>query len=551
MFLLLMRTRLLSAKNVARDSLQNHPLLSIGLSLLGVGLFLLVYGLFFSLFRFAARVDLLVEVAYQVFYLLLLFLFAGAVPFIASTLLQSSEYNLLFHAPVPPRTIIAAKLIDATVISSLQFTILGIPAIVACASALNLTLLGWLLVPLIILLFVLLPAILTALGLLILLGILGMRRIRSAITILNALMAIAVCVIFILETQRMPVRLGMLGTSITSVASLRNQTSFIPHIAPSAWFVVLLRSLSSGASFNSLQAGQSLLFIGALNGVVFGFCLLLGERLISAASVTEENEGGRTLADANIGMSGGWYRLFSPPTVAVLRKDLLYITRDSILLSQMMMPALLFIVPFLLMGRGSLLSVREELFPFASSMVIVILFMQSSILSLSSIGLEGRGFWQYLASPNGGRQLLWGKFVMSTGISGGISAIIILFTTIVCRVDYLYVLILPLFALLCASGLCAIGVGISASFPRFIYENPAHRVSTWAMILGFFGSMGYMVLTTLLFAGAWFATNFWEGNMATYIGLGVVCFHALLTLYIIFIALTIGAKRIEKYSWEH
>lgn len=551
MFLLLMRTRLLSAKNVARDSLQKHPVLSFGLSLLGIGLFLLVYGLFLSLFRFAARFDLLLEVCYQVFYLLLLFLFAGAVPFIASTLLQSSEYSLLFHAPVPPRTIIAAKLIDATVVSSLQFTILGIPAIVACATALHLTLLGWLLVPLIILLFVLFPAILTAMGLLILLGILGMRRIRSAITLLNAFMAISVCVIFIIETQKMPVHLGMLGNSFTSVSLLRTQTSFIPHIAPSAWFVTLLRSLSVGSGFDGVRAGGSLLWIGFLNGVVFGFCLLLGERLISAASVSEENEGGKRLADAPITSSGGWYRLFSPPIVAIIRKDLLYITRDSILLSQMLMPALLFIVPFLLMGRGTLLSLREELFPFAGGMVIVILFMQSSILSLSSIGIESRSFWQFLASPNRGRQLLWGKFVMSTSISGGVSALLILFTAIVCRIGTLYLLLLPLFAFLCAAGLCGIGVGISASFPRFIYENPAHRVSTWAMILGFFGSVGYLVFTLLLFVGSWFLTSFREGNLVPYIGLGAVCLHVLVTLYIIFIALTIGARRIEKYSWEH
>ena len=72
MFLLLMRTRLLSAKNVVQDSLKNRPLLSVGLSLLGVGLFLLVYLLFLSLFRFASRLDMLLEVSYQVFYLLLL-----------------------------------------------------------------------------------------------------------------------------------------------------------------------------------------------------------------------------------------------------------------------------------------------------------------------------------------------------------------------------------------------------------------------------------------------------------------------------------------------
>jgi ABC-2 type transport system permease protein len=324
----------------------------------------------------------------------------------------------------------------------------------------------------------------------------------------------------------------------------------MPHVAPSSWFVSLLLALRS-AQIAIQPFFTYFMLILVVCSTVFALCLALGERLISAASVQEETEGAGQVTEAYSGVSRWWYRFFSPPIAAILRKDLLYVSRDSILLSQLMMPALLFIVPFALLGRGHGLYVREELFPFACGMVAIILFMQTSILSLSSIGLENRSFWQFLASPNTGRQLLWSKFLMSTGISGGIAIVLMLFTLLVCGMDGLALLLFPMGTLISAAGLCGLGVGISAMFPRFIYENPAHRVSTWAMILGFFGSVGYMLITTVLFVGAVFLSNFWETPLARYAPLIALVLHLLITIYLVFVSLIFGAKRIEKYAWEH
>ena len=131
MFLLLIKIRLLSARNIALDSLRRQTLLTLALAFLGVGLFAAVYFAFFVFFRYAERLGVLDEIIYQVFYFLFLFLLAGAAPFVAATLLHSADYGLLFNAPLPPRAVIAAKLLDATVTNSAQFSILGLPAIAA------------------------------------------------------------------------------------------------------------------------------------------------------------------------------------------------------------------------------------------------------------------------------------------------------------------------------------------------------------------------------------------------------------------------------------
>ena len=193
MFRLLIWVRWRSGLNLIQSSLKSRPAVASGLGVLGLTLFVGVGLGFWIFFQFAHQLGVFPSTVEQMFYFLLLFLLAGAVPFVASTLLHSSDYLLLFSAPITPRAVVASKLLDATVTNSLQFTVLGIPAIVACAVSAHIPLWGWLLVPLLIGLFVLLPALLTALGLLLALTAFGMRRLRSAIGLMNAVMAIIVC----------------------------------------------------------------------------------------------------------------------------------------------------------------------------------------------------------------------------------------------------------------------------------------------------------------------------------------------------------------------
>lgn len=550
MFSLLMRVRLLSGLNVARDTLRRHPLFAVGLILLGSGLFFGMTIGFWLFFQFAQNLHVFQETTYQIFYFLFLFLLAGAVPFVASTLLHSADYALLFVSPAPPRAVIAAKLLDATVTNSLQFTVLGIPAIVACAVVAGLPLPGWLLVPLLIALFVLLPALITALALLIALAALGMRRLRAAIAILNAVMAITVCITIVLEAGHLPVKPGNLSASITSLPSTLPLASPTAHASPSGWFAAALLALAQGQmSVLALELAKIALVVGGM----YAACMLLGGRLLSAASVAEENDSGGNAGLVTHPDEGRfWRRLFSPPVAALIYKDFKYLHRDSVLLSQLAMPLILFCVPFLLALQDSSLQLREEMFPFATAMVGVIMFMQTSILSLSSIGLESQGFWMVLISPNTGRALLWAKFIMSTVVSAGIGVTLTLLSGLVFGMPPFVILIQLTFVLLCSAGLCGLGVGISAALPRFIYENPAHRVSAWALILGFFSTIGYLMTSAVIFGLAWFLTMNLEYSPQTLLIWGVsLVLYLILTAYAIFFPIAVGARRIERYQWEH
>src|SRR5437764_1106257 len=100
MFLLLIKIRIASLQNMAQEQLKRSAWIFVSMALLGICLFAAILFGFQFLFHLADEMSLLRETLYQVFYLLFLFLLAGSTPFVASTLLQSADYNLLFSAPI-------------------------------------------------------------------------------------------------------------------------------------------------------------------------------------------------------------------------------------------------------------------------------------------------------------------------------------------------------------------------------------------------------------------------------------------------------------------
>src|SRR5579862_6755515 len=193
MFALLIKVRIVGMWNSARHSSGRSRLVTAGLTLLSALIFGTVFIGFERFLGLAQDGHATNQLVYEIFYFLFLFLLAGAVPFVASTLLHSGDYLLLAAAPIRSGAVVAAKLLDATVTNSLQFTVIGLPAIVACASTLGLPTHLWPLLLVVLALFVLLPALITAAALLVALATLGARRVRGAIASVNLLMAAVVC----------------------------------------------------------------------------------------------------------------------------------------------------------------------------------------------------------------------------------------------------------------------------------------------------------------------------------------------------------------------
>ena len=104
--------------------------------------------------------------------------------------------------------------------------------------------------------------------------------------------------------------------------------------------------------------------------------------------------------------------------------------------------------------------------------------------------------------------------------------------------------------LLCTAGLCGLGVGLSAALPRFVYENPAHRVSAWALILGFFTTSGYLLLTGTFFGVAYLIVTQTERFAPGPVFAIAALLFLALTVVAILVPLAIGARRLERFQWE-
>jgi hypothetical protein len=553
---LLLKTRIMGAINTVRQTAARSLVLTAGLTLIGGLLFAIVFLGFRQFLRLSISPQATQELIVEIFYFLFLFLLAGAVPFVASTLLQSSDYLLLLASPVKPRAVVAAKLFDATITNSLQFTVIGIPAIAGCAVTLGVGGVWWLFVILLTLLFVFVPALLTALTLLASLSLFGMRRVRSAIAIVNLAIAAIVCLTIVVQVNRLPIHHGFgLAGGITlqspELASRLLTSSPSAHASPSGWFARALISLGHGRIADALVSmGVISLVVGAL----FLLCTLLGERLLLSGALDGLDDGSPVPVGAMAHASDrpGLRRLVGAPVFGMMAKDLRFIARDTVLLGQLGMPIVLFFVPFALAMQEHMrgLASPAELYYISIGMTGFILFMQSSIVSLSSFGIESRSFWMLLSSPTQASGLLWSKFLTSVLVSSGVSCALAAFNGLVFRAG------LPLVAFQCtvitamSLALCGIGVGLSACLPRFVYENPAHRVSAWALILGFFATVGYLFVSSIiLFATYLLATQITEHALAVYIG-GATLFAAL-TLACSLLPMAIGARRLATYQWTY
>ena len=547
MFSLLIRVRLLSLWNVARHAASRHRLLTAGLTLLGVGLFGALYLAFRFFLSLVPTEPGLQAMVYELFYFLFLFLLAGSVPFVASTLLHSADYQLLSAAPIRPQTIVAAKLVDATVANSLQFSVIGLPAILACVGALSLPPVGWLLVPPLVTLFVLLPVLITSLVLMAALALFGARRVRRAISVVNAVMAAVVCLTIATQTGRMQLHTGIRD----GLESAARQSTLAVRQGPAAPFAESLIEAGAG------QLAPAAIKLGEICLLVLGLYVLVilwGGKMLTAANLSQEAEAesGAISKPGELSTNRrGLLRILPAPVAALVAKDFRYVMRDSVLLSQLGMPTILFFVPVILslqQASDRTFHSLQEIYPFAAAMTGVIVFMQTSIISLSSLGIEGRSFWQALASPNSGSRLLWAKFLLSASLSGGIGVTLILLSALIFRASLSGALLHAGIVAVSAAGLCGLGVGISATFPRFAYDNPAHRVSTWALILGFLASVIYLTVAGVILLVAWTGIGLEDPRPAQLIG-GLA--FVLITLLCIFVPIAIGARRIDLYQWEH
>ena len=576
-FGLLLRTRLRMTRNLTRVAPKWQKAIAAGLTLCAAALFLLIAVVCDALVQMAQGVQpissgLSSEAAGLVGRIedyLFFFLLAGSVPFVAATLFQADDLPLLLSAPTSPRAIVGAKLLDAVIVNAAQFMALGVPAIVGLGWALHLGFSGWLWLLLSTLLLLVLPPSATAALLLGMARLLGMRRMRLLVMLVSVGLGLAITSLAVVGASRAtrsgaldPGRLQAIlrgekpaplaGSDLVNGRSLSGKDTMDQGSLswlPSSWATAMLQDTVNGQPMR----GHGLRGLGLLlltTALLIALCLQVGPRVMASEAFLEQSGGEATITG---GAKHSSPRLFglSPPISGLLIKDLKYVRRDLILLGQIGTALILFFVPFLLkIAQGSAGSADNDVFGYLSlAMLVIIAYMVTSIVSLTSVGLEGRAGWMVLAAPIARTAFLRAKWLLAFNLSAGVVVGLALLAWLAFRWEW-HLAVEALLVLVCACfALSGLGVGLAGLFPRFIYENPAHRASIWALIWGFVLATGYLIVCGLIGGGAYWVTT--QGIAARTVAIMAVLLFLLVTLATGLIPVALAGRRLKNYEWEH
>jgi hypothetical protein len=542
MLLVILHYRLRAAWNAVRTSTTRQRFISAALFVASLALALGVFVGFRIIMQVRGHGPAADALTHELVYAVFLFMLAGSTPFLAATLLHPGDLDLLGSAPVRPTHMVLIRILEGALAGAVQFAPIGAPAVVAIGAGLGYTGTQWLLLAPVALALVLLPAALTATLLLAAVAALGPSRVRSAIALVNVVLGSLVCLTAVSQVTGLRLQQGLAGLA-TASANPSGRVALFP-----LWGWIAEGVLAGGQ--HDMPA-YALAMLGTF-GITIGLgcvAVSVGARFVAVGRLSGA-EGGA--ASARKGTSS--VRLFpaSGPLAAMIGKEIRYVLRDTLLLSQAGMPLILYLVPFVMAVnpafRGA--TTGDELFAFAVLMVLTVLYMQASILSLSSVGLEGRAFWIVLASPGRVKTAIAAKWLASWLMASSMGVAMMAFSGLAFRADFATVTVLCGVVIVSAAGLCGSGVGLAAAIPRFTFENPAHRVSPMAIVLGFGLGIIYVGFTWATLALTWYAGIRWPAVASQIRAVGTVLTLAA-TLAAVAGPLAVGHRRLAGLDWEY
>lgn len=568
MFRRLVRARLQMLANTVRAAPRWQLGVVAGLTLFSVGLFWVIAATTAALVLLAqngqsisegltsAALTLIGKTEEYLFF----FLLAGSIPFVSATLFQADDLPLLLTAPLSPRTIVAAKLLDAGVVNAAQFVFLGVPVLAGLGWAVRLGWDGWLWLVVTTLLLLALPPATTALLLLTAARGLGMRRVRAVVMLISVCLGLAVTMLAVVGASR-AVRGGGLDwprlqsvlrgqmppQRLSDIMEAKRAGEDSPRWLPSSWATAMLTDTANGQRLGR-RGWVSFLALASTTALLLALCVIVGQHVLTSEQVLES--GPATQSRRRSAKRNALTRLFATATGGLLVKDGKYVARDLILLGQIGTALILFLVPFLLqIAQGTGAAMDNGLYgDLALALLGVVVYMVTSIVSLTSVGLEGRGFWLVLASPLSRATFLRAKWLGAFIVSAGVALALTLIAWAAFHLSAIVAAGAILAYVSASFALSGLGVGLAGLFPRFIYENPAHRAGVWALVLGFVLATSYVVICGLIAGGAYIAVTQGRATMPV-IEIAVASF-LLVSALTGFVPVQLATRRLQNYEWE-
>lgn len=546
-------------------------------SLLIGGAFLVAFSIYYGLYRFLEHVGrapmlgetfgpivggLLVAKLLEMLLLTLLFmvLFSSIIAALSAFYL-SEELPVLMSSPQPVSRIFRSRFIIMSFESSWMVIAFFMPALLAFATALNASAAAYLIFPVFLLLFILLPNMLGALAALTLSSFFPIRQMKKMFQFLS--MLVLTGLVFFLRSLEAEKLLNPSYFQDISQYLLNLQVPLINY-SPSFW----MHSATIKLFKNNDMAGAFIQIAPMIILIVVGICILtaLSSKFYRDSwQESMEAVDNQVLSLERFRSLITWPLRFTSPAFRVIAtKEVTYFLRDPAIFSQIfMMGAIIFVYGYNL----SILPLKDLPSLYSGEINDSLVFLNGPFIGfiLASIGMrfvypsismEGRAFWVVKSSPVRIGRILFIKYfiyLVPMLILGNVLCIVTNSIFTVSHPLLFYLSFVNVSIIACVVTALAISTG--AIYAEFNADSPLK-------IAGSYGGFIYMILSGLFvlnlllfeaypmfrfFFHKTYSLRAYNPNVLTIISVALLFLSVALWIYIPFRK---GLKTIENYEPE-
>lgn len=428
-----------------------------------------------------------------------------------TVLFRNRETQWLLSLPIRHQDVYRWKFLEALVVSSWALIFLSAPMMAAYGEVQQVPPIFYLQTALLYLPFVVLPALLGSWLVLLLV------RVLTHPTAKRILLFVAGGILLALVYSVRPVT-DLEATKAQEVLSfdqlLRHTRLSLNPLLPSAWLAKSMLGWAEGLSHQGLFYFL-VLMANALFGLLLGYEVVArffypswvlaqtsqAARFQRQAEAKRQRERRRSLLEfLLLGL-----RPFSPPTAALVLKDIRVFWRDPAQWIQFMI--------FFGLLCIYVLNLRNVAVNFSSpfwAVMISYLNLAASALTLSTLttrfvfpqfSLEGRRLWILSIAPVGLHRVLLQKFWMSCITATGITVTLMIVSSLMLHLPWSRVAFFAMAIATMSAALSGLSVGLGALFPNFKEDNPSKIVSgfggTLCLVISFLYISVFVALIAL------------------------------------------------------
>ncbi|MCI0596013.1 MAG: hypothetical protein L0Z48_05670 [candidate division Zixibacteria bacterium] len=473
----------------------------------------------------------------------LLFFFISTAASAANALFLSKDLEFLFSLPVKPRTVFAAKLVEALAVAFAFIPFLFLPFLLGFGLGFDAPFYYY---PASILILLSLLAWGACFGLVIaffIVRILPTHRANEIITAVVSLIAVGFAFSFQFLMGRFDDRPSAEWAKMENWQPLMELGKRLLHgpleFLPSSW----AKSALLWSSGQSVSGGWAFLLLAASAAALFGGAISVAEKVhergwLAASPKTKK----KPAAPAKTVVAE---EKFFTPFWGVVKKDWQSLKRDvNQIISALIMPAVMVVIPLAVSARREAAQQMEQFLPFFVTMLAGIVALQNG---LRAVPWERLAMSQILVLPLPKPTFVRGKLFFASActlVELWVAAVLL---TVVFSLELKQLFLGLWLSFFIAASAGAIGLWIGTVFARWDWDKPNHMVTPG----GAFSLVGIILLYGGLWAGllgAGFLAQKFLPFAAVFVLASII--YGAVSFFLVWLFGVLTVKRLENLEWK-